>query len=195
MSTLATDNDDTVLIGRIARGESKGLSDLYDRYRTLVYSIAYHVLGNSQDAEEATLDVFGKIWEKAGQYEARKAKVRAWLASIARNRSIDMLRQRHTRFSVQSPQWSDACLECMPADDDSQTALETAVMQKTMADAMQRLPANQREALWLAYFKGMSHSQIAEALAQPLGTIKTRIRSALQTLKQIVLNEKEKLPD
>lgn len=191
---LPTDNHDIVLLERIAHGDADGLSELYDRYKTLIYSIAYHVLGNAEDAEEVTLDVFGKIWEKANAYTAQKASVKVWMTSIARNRSIDMLRRRKTRFTSQSPKWADACLDCMSAGDDTQATLETAMMHQTMADALDRLPANQREALALAYFRGLSHSQIAETLSEPLGTIKTRIRSALQTLRKIILNEKKDPP-
>lgn len=182
--------EDTFLIESIAGDDPNGLSDFYDRYKTLVFSIAFHVLGNREDAEEVTLDVFATVWERADAYNARKATVKTWLTTIARNRAIDLLRRRSTRFSQESPAWADACLDCMPGSDDPQASLEQAGMHKEMTDALARLPENQREALALAYFKGLSHRQIAEALAEPLGTVKTRIRSALQTLRKIMVNDK-----
>ena len=173
------------------KGDPSGLSDLYDRYKTLIFSIAFHVLGNREDAEEVTLDVFAKVWEKATAYTARKATVKTWLTTIARNRSIDLLRRRNTRFTGQNPTWTEACLDCMPALDDPEASLELAAMHREVNDALARLPTNQRDALALAYFKGLSHRQIADTLQEPLGTVKTRIRSAMQTLRKILLTEKK----
>lgn len=183
--------DDSSILSRVAQGESSGLNDLYDRYKTLVFSIALHVLGNREDAEEVTLDVFSKVWENAGDYIAKKATVKTWITAITRNRAIDLLRRRNVRFNAQNPAWADACLDCMPASDDPAGSLEMAVAKKQVTDALAQLPANQREALSLAYFRGFSHSQIAEELAEPLGTVKTRIRSALQTLRKTMLNHKK----
>ena len=181
--------NDIFLLEKISQGDQSGLSDLYDRYKTLVFSIAFHFLGNREDAEEVTLDVFSKVWEKAATYNTRKATVRTWLTKIARNRAIDLLRRRNARFTIQNPTWADACLDCLPASEDPESNLEMAVIHKEMTDALAQLPQNQRDTLALAYFKGLSHSQIAEALAQPLGTVKTRIRSALQTLRKIMADK------
>lgn len=183
--------DDSSILARVAQGESSGLNDLYDRYKTLVFSIALHVLRNREDAEEVTLDVFSKVWENAGDYTAKKATVKTWITAITRNRAIDLLRRRSIRFSAQNSGWTDACLDCMPASDDPSRSLEMAVAKKHVTDALAQLPVNQREALSLAYFRGFSHSQIAEELAEPLGTVKTRIRSALQTLRKTMLNDKK----
>lgn len=187
---MPTEKDDSLLLDCIVRGDPSGLSDLYDRYKKLVFSIAFHILRNTEDAEEVTLDVFSQVWEKAESYTAKKASVRVWLASIARYRSIDLLRRRNTRFTAESPKWADACIDCMSAPDDPETDLEMATAHKTVADAMAQLPQNQRDALSLAYFRGLSHAQIAETLAEPLGTVKTRIRSALQTLRKIMQEER-----
>lgn len=183
--------DDRSLLESIARGDSTGLGELYDRYKTLVFSIAFHILGSREDAEEATLDVFSKVWERAADYNARKATVKTWLTRIARNRAIDLLRRRNARFTGQNPAWADACLECMPGSDDPAGHLEKAELHQEVTRALARLPENQREALSLAYFRGFTHSQIAEALAEPLGTVKTRIRSALQTLRNSMLRDKK----
>ena len=183
---------DKYLLDRIAQGDPAGISDLYDRYKTMVFSLAYNVLGNTEDAEEVTIDVFSKIWEKAKTYSSQKATVKVWLARIARNRSIDVLRRRNTRLTAQSPKWADACLECLPGHENPEEDLHLAISHKAITDALVQLPAKQRDALSLAYFKGYSHSQIAELLGEPLGTVKTRIRSALQKLRMIMANGKKK---
>ena len=188
---LPTNNNDKFLLERIAKGDQTGLSDLYDRYKILVFSIAFNVLGNMEDAEEVTLDVFIKIWEKAESYTSRKATVKVWVASIARNRSIDVLRRRNARLTLQSPKWADACLDCLPALENPEEDLEMAMAHKAVTDALAQLPESQRDALSLSYFRGFSHSQIAEALSEPVGTVKTRIRSAMQTLRKILTVDKK----
>lgn len=187
---LPINNNDKDLLKSIAEGDPSGLSDLYDRYKTLVFSIAFNVLGNIEDAEEVTIDVFNKVWEKAESYTSKKASVKVWIASIARNRSIDALRRRNTRLTSQSPKWADACLDCIPSPKNPEKELETAMDHRLITNALPQLPASQRDALSLAYFMGYSHSQISEILAEPLGTVKTRIRLALQTLRKILMDDK-----
>lgn len=183
--------NDKVILERIVRGDSTGLSDLYDRYKTLIFSIAFNILGNNEDAEDVTIDVFSKIWEKAESYASRRATVKVWIASIARNRSIDALRRRNARLTLHSPKWADACLDCLPALENPEEDLEMAMVRKTITEALAQLPENQRDALSLSYFKGYSHNQIAEALSEPLGTVKTRIRSAMQTLHKLLTVDKK----
>jgi RNA polymerase sigma-70 factor (ECF subfamily) len=188
---LRADKSDIYLLERIAEGDPTGISDLYDRYKTLVFSLAYNVLGNMEDAEEVTIDVFSTIWDKAETYSSQRATVKVWLARIARNRSIDVLRRRNTRLTSQGPKWADACLECLPSHENPEEDLHMAMSRKAIADALEQLPGKQKEALLLAYFKGYSHGQIAQLLDEPLGTIKTRIRSALQKLRIIITDDKK----
>ena len=192
---MPTRKNDNFLLERIVKRDPAGLSGLYDRYKTLVFSIAFNVLGNTEDAEEVTIDVFSNIWEKAESYTSRKATVKVWVASIARNRSIDVLRRRNTRLTSQSPKWADACLDCIPALENPEKDIEMAMAHKAVTEALAQLPKRQRDALSLAYFRGFSHSQIAEALAEPLGTVKTRIRSALQTLRKIMMEDIKERPN
>jgi len=194
VTKLQANKSDKYLLERIAEGDPTGISDLYDRYKTLVFSLAYNVLGNMEDAEEVTIDVFSKIWDKAETYSSQMATVKVWLARIARNRSIDVLRKRKTRLTSQSPKWADACLECLPSHENPEEDLHLAVFHKAITDALAQLPAKQKDALSLAYFKGYSHSQIAELLDEPLGTVKTRIRSALQKLRVIMADGKKGRP-
>lgn len=183
---LIANKSDKYLLERIAKRDPAGLSVLYDRYKTLVFSVACNVLGNMEDAEEVTIDVFSKVWEKAESYTPQKASVKVWVARIARNRSIDVLRRRNVRLTSQSPTWADSCLDCLPANGNPEDDLEMAMAHRAITNALAQLPPNQRNALSLAYFRGYSHSQISEILGEPLGTVKTRIRSALQKLRKIM---------
>lgn len=175
-----------LLIQQIVAGDSESLGVLYERYKSLVFSLAINITGSYEAAEEVVIDVFTQVWEKAGTYRPEKAPVKHWLTSITRYRSIDMLRRQKNRINTQSPLWADFQPDSLPAHDDNPTqALEQAQIRLQILEALATLPAEQRDALALAYFKGYTHRQIAETLKEPLGTIKTRIRLALQKLCQI----------
>lgn len=182
--------DDTALIRLISHARSEALSALYDRYSRLVYSVALNVVGDGATAEEITQDVFFRIWEKASSYRAEQARVSTWLTSITRYRAIDVLRQRAVRPERDSVGWDDLPLSAEPAapdDPEETTALRQS--QQRVRVALSTLPADQRHALALAYFRGLSHSEIAEQLGEPLGTIKTRIRLGMQKLRELLGEE------
>ena len=147
-------------------------------------------MGSQETAEDITLDVFTQIWENADKYHPEKGSVKGWIASITRYRSIDTLRRRKVRLDINRPQWSDVQLETLPSNNNPAEELELEVTRHTVSDAIHRLPEDQQEVLAMAYFKGYSHRQIAEALNEPLGTVKTRIRLGLQKLRQIFKDEK-----
>ena len=181
---------DRTLIQQIGAGDQKAFGILYDRYKTLVFSLAVKIAGNHETAEDITIDVFTQIWEKAEKYHPEKGLVKGWIASIARYRSIDTLRRRKVRSDINRPQWSDIQLEKLPSNDDTGEALELAETRKMVSNSIAILPVDQQEVLAMAYFKGYTHRQIAEALNEPLGTVKTRIRLGLQKLRQMFKNEK-----
>jgi RNA polymerase sigma-70 factor (ECF subfamily) len=167
--------------------QETALSELYDRYSRLVFSIALSALGDPADAEEVVQDVFLRVWERAETYHAEQGKMVAWLARIARNRSIDQLRRRNVRPEASSVAWEDLTIE--PADgQDTEWMVELNQQGQRMRKALAELPVEQKEALALAYFQGLSHQEIADRLSQPLGTVKTRIRLGMQKLK-ILLTE------
>ena len=176
--------DDKTLVRLITNDDPKALSALYDRYKILVYSLAANIVGIREAAEEITLDVFRQVWEKADMYHSEKATVKRWLMSITRYRSIDILRRRRHRLDPHSPLWSDSSPETLAAHDNPEEALELAMIRQKVTGAISKLPDEQKETLALAYFKGYTHNQIAEMLNEPLGTIKTRIRLAIQKLRQ-----------
>jgi len=182
--------DDTELIRLIAHTRPEALSALYDRYGRLVFSLALHALGDQALAEEITQDVFFRIWEKAGTYRPEEAKVSTWLTSITRHRAIDVLRQRGVRPALDRTEWSETQLMLIPDGADSpEEAAEQALQQELVRRAVALLPVEQGRVLELAYFQGLTHSQIATLCGEPLGTVKTRIRLAMQKLREILIDD------
>jgi len=181
--------DDRTLIEQIGTGDRKAFSILYDRYKTLVFSLAIKIAGSHETAEDITLDVFTQIWKNADKYHPEKGTLKGWIASIARYRSIDTLRRHKVRSDINCPQWSDIQLETLPSNDNTGEALELAETRHKVSKAIAKLPEDQQEVLAMAYFKGYTHRQIAEVLNEPLGTIKTRIRLGIQKLREIFKDE------
>ncbi len=176
--------DDVSLIARIAHADEGALDELYQRYSRLVFSVALHSLGEATLAEEVTQEVFLRIWKKAETYRASHAKVYTWIVAITRNRAIDILRQARRRPQIDPLPWVDQDSLKMHASEDIELEIEDAIQHQRLRAALAKLPKAQREALAYAFFGGFSHQEIADLLAQPLGTVKTRIRLAMQRLKQ-----------
>lgn len=177
--------DDESLMQWIEERRPEALSELYDRYGRLVFSLALSTVGDTATAEEVTQDVFLRVWERAVQYRADQAKVSTWLASIARHRAIDQLRRRGSRAEAQSVSWDEA--ESGPGEElpsgSPQHEAELAMLRAEVRAAVARLPDEQKQVLALAYFRGYTQSEIATALGLPLGTVKTRIRLAMDKLR------------
>jgi RNA polymerase sigma-70 factor (ECF subfamily) len=147
-------------------------------------------MGDAAAAEEITQDVFYRIWEKAHTYRADQARVSTWITSITRYRSIDLLRRRGTRPDHTSLAWDDLPMNLTPvAEGDPEDLTELSLLQKRVRAAIATLPAEQKEVLALAYFKGLTHSEIAVLLGDPLGTVKTRIRAGMQKLKEMLKDD------
>ena len=181
LSTL----DDTALIVLIARSHSGALSQLYDRYGRMVFSVAYHVVGDSETAEEVTQDVFVRVWEGAASYRPDLAKVTSWMVSITRHRAIDELRRREVRPEKNQMPWPDETEDGLPLQDGPENEVETNLHQRLIRRAIGALPVDQQKVLGLAFFNGYSHTEIAEQLGEPLGTVKSRIRLAMQKLREV----------
>lgn len=178
--------DDGTLLGLIANAQPEALGALYDRYGRLVFSLAFHSVGDYPTAEEITQDVFASVWLNASTYQAELAKVSTWLTSIARHRAIDVLRRRGARPMEHSVDWADAEPARIPAVDGPEGQVELHMEQQQVRAALEALPEEQRQVLALAYFEGYSQHEIAERLNQPLGTVKTRTRLAMQKLRDIL---------
>jgi RNA polymerase sigma factor (sigma-70 family) len=183
--------DDEALIRLIVHDRPEALSELYDRYSRLVFSVALNSVGDYATAEEITQDVFLRVWQRADQYRADQGKVSTWLSSIARYRAIDVWRRQSSRPEQHSLAWADLSPGALPRADGPAQSADLALERERVRTAVSQLPDEQKQALALAYFKGYSHSQIAEHLGLPLGTVKTRIRLAMEKLRQTLQSDED----
>lgn len=177
---MPDERDDVELVQLVAADDTDALRVLYERYGSIVFGMAQRLLGDRQLAEECTQDVFVALWRSAAKYEPGRAQVSTWLIGIAKYRAIDLVRRRAARPA-------DPYAEIWQGDEspDSAELVAAGDQAQRVAAAVAQLPPPQREALTLAYFDGLSHSEIAERLAVPLGTIKGRIRAALDRLREL----------
>jgi RNA polymerase sigma-70 factor (ECF subfamily) len=178
--------DDASLVEMLTLNQVEALSELYDRYGRLVYSIALNSIGDQGVAEEIVQDVFTRVWEKAYTYDSRIAKVSTWLTSITRNRIIDEVRRDHRRLDGTGVSWAELSPRDSPYIPGPEEETELLMQNKFVREALNTLTPGERETLALAYFKGYSHSEIAKCLGLPLGTVKTRIRIAMQKLRLVL---------
>ena len=175
------------LLQQIQAGNEEALIALHGRYANLVYSVAYRILDDGMSAEEVTQDTFLRLWNKSHRYDPDKGKFVTWLLTLTRRVAIDMLRQRKRQPPQQTPSSDDIpelWEEVLAAD-----AGESSELRRTLLAVMDELPSDQRKAIELAYFYGMSHTDIAEYLTLPLGTVKTRIRQGMQKLRLAWISE------
>jgi RNA polymerase sigma-70 factor (ECF subfamily) len=169
---------DASVLARIAHGDPQALDTLYTRHARAVFSLALAMLGDHTGATDLTQDVFVLVWRSAGAYQPT-GSARAWLLRLTRNRAIDALRRARRRLAHETTLPAQV-FQALPAP----LARADAAERQAVRDALAALPAAQRDALFLAFFQGCSHQEIATYLRTPLGTIKAHIRRALQTLRQ-----------
>lgn len=180
------EQDDQSLIKSIGSGETAALSILYDRYGRLAFSLAVNIVGDAALAEEITQDVFVQIWNKAATYNSSQGKLVTWLASVTRHRAIDMLRRQDVRPEGHQVGWEDGLTPDIPEEVTVEDTIQFSQEKHRIRTAIAQLPPLQQQVLALAYFKGLTHQEIAETSGEPLGTVKTRIRLAMQKLRQIL---------
>lgn len=169
-------DDDLVLLERVRRGDQAAMTALFDRYSRLVYSVSLRVLRDSALAEDVLQEIFMQVWRNPATFLGGKGSLGGWLAVVARNRSIDNLRRRRPTDQVEEVALASPC-------NLAQEAERNAMMERARA-AIVKLPLEQRKTLEMAFFDGLTHTEIAEITGDPLGTVKTRIRSALLTLRK-----------
>jgi RNA polymerase sigma-70 factor, ECF subfamily len=175
--------EDLVLLHRIATGDTVALSSFYDFYSRLVYSVSLQILADKELAEEVVQEVFLLVWKKAETYDPAQGKVATWIASISRHRAIDQYRRLNIRAEGHSVGWDECCTEKPDNETNIEPGIITSEQHRTMLQALDDLPDEQKEVISLAYFKGMTQQEIAVYLKEPLGTVKTRIRLGLQKLR------------
>jgi RNA polymerase sigma-70 factor (ECF subfamily) len=169
-------------ISAAAAGKQDALASLYDESSRLVYSIAFRILANAADAEEVTSEVYTQIWRQARDYSPERGTPSTWLVMLARSRALDRVRSRETRRQRETPLEAVAAARA-PEDPPEQVAFLS--QQRTIVrTAMAALAPEQREAIELSFFTGLTHTELAEKLGQPLGTVKTRIRLGMLKLRQ-----------
>jgi RNA polymerase sigma-70 factor, ECF subfamily len=180
VNTAGSPSTDALLLGRVADGDAEALRGLYDRYGAVLFALAHRTLGDRQLAEDCVQEVFVTAWRSAGRFDPRRASVTTWLFTIARNKSVDALRRRSRRPAEPLP-------ERWPAGE-APDAAELVVANdqgRRVASALAELPQSQLEAVSLAYFEGLTQAEIAARLGVPLGTVKGRLRLALDRLRTV----------
>jgi RNA polymerase sigma-70 factor, ECF subfamily len=179
LSGTQAPNQDEALIERIRSGDETAMADMYERYSGIVYGVALRVLGDTGAAEDVLQEVFLQLWRNPQAFDPNRGKLATWLAVIARNRAIDHLRKRPLEDDIEDlPISTGVNLE-------NEAARRLAV--DKIRGVLSRLPQEQRRALEMAFFEGMTHTEIASKTGDPLGTIKTRIRAGLLALRKAVL--------
>ena len=171
------------LLRRIAAQDREALSEFYDQTARPLFSIAFRILGNTADAEEVIQDVFVQIWIKAGMFDADKGQPFHWALALTRNRCIDGLRARQRRSRIMVDTEGDESIERAAESTPVETQLDGADAAAIHA-AVCGLPKEQRQAIDMAFFQGLTHQEIAESLNEPLGTIKARIRRGMLKLRE-----------
>jgi RNA polymerase sigma-70 factor (ECF subfamily) len=184
--TDLTSLGDEALMARIRDGDERALATLYDRHGQLVYSLARAILSADADAEEITEDVFVTLWTAPERFDPARGSLRAWIATIARTRSLDRLRSSKRRQSAheRAAALGEEGIAVGPAE--AEAADERALLADARASldrALSVLNQDQRRAVELAYFQGLSQAEIAAALDEPLGTVKTRLRDGMSKLR------------
>lgn len=167
---------DQSLMEQVRAGAQQAMTAVFDRYSGLVYSVALRVLKDSGQAEDVTQEIFFQLWRNPDSFSFSRGTLGTWLLVVARNRSIDQLRQRRPAESVDDVVVASAT--------NLHSEAERSILMQRVRGILGNLPQEQQQSLQLAFFDGLSHSEIAERTGQPLGTIKTRIRSALSSLRK-----------
>ncbi len=187
--------DDHQIMERVSQADKDALEALYNRYRTPVYSLAMLMLKQPPLAEETTQDIFLNVWLKASSFNAGRGQPRAWIMSVAHHKIIDIIRSRRRAIVNTDPTDYDS-LELLPAGGAStEQQVEQTMDRERIMRALATVPESQREVIMLSYFEGYSQSEMADKLGQPLGTIKTRVRLAMQKLRTALENDGYERPN
>lgn len=181
-------DDDLMLVAAMARGEERAATALYDRHGAVMYGLSLRMVGEPADAEEVVLDAFAQAWREAARYDTSRGSVLGWLTTIVRTRALDAIRARGRRAKM--VETATVVLDAPAAMSEGPAAPDRAVEERERAravgSALRSLPDAQRRAIELAFFEGLTHQEVAERLAEPLGTVKTRIRLGMLKLRDML---------
>lgn len=186
----AHENEDAQLVARLANGDEAALEPLYDRYGKLVYSLALRIVHDSPTAEEVTQEVFVRLWRNAASFAAERGSLQTWLLRITHNLALNEVRRRQSRpVTADHFDWAveGALLVDHHAEGDPAMALWLRERAERIQNALKQLPEPQRRAIELAFFGGLSQAEVAAALGDPLGTVKSRIRVGMQRLRELLV--------
>jgi RNA polymerase sigma-70 factor (ECF subfamily) len=178
---------DAELLRRIAGGDEEAVASLYDHYKSILFSLILRILHSQSEAEDILQEVFLQVWKKAADFDEERGRPFTWLVTLARSRAIDRLRQLNSRERTAMEASRAAVEDWTDAAEDAIKAEQSAHLRSALAE----LPEEQRRALLLAYFEGLTQTEIAARLNAPLGTVKTRMRSGMIKLREI-LGEQQK---
>lgn len=170
------ESSDATLLSSIRSGDERAMAELYDRHSSIAYSVALRVLGDTAAAEDILQEIFMQLWRNPEAFDARRGSFPGWLAVIARNRAIDSLRKRRPESDI-----SDVVVSIEP---DLAGSVEWSRAIEKIRSTLAGMSASQRSALEMSFFEGLTHTEIAAKTGEPLGTIKTRIRAGLLTLRK-----------
>lgn len=173
---------DEALLARLLQFDQLALAELYDRHRRTAFSLAYRVVGNPETAEDVVQESFLTVWRRAERYQPEKGSARNWLLAVVRNRAIDAIR------GPGAPARQPAPIDDLPlvAADDPEFEAMRAIEGQSVRAALDALPREQREVIELAYFGGLAYPEVAARTGAPLGTVKSRMRLALERLRVLV---------
>lgn len=171
------------LIGRVAEGDQDALTTLYDATNRFVYGLLLRMLGNAATAEEVLLDVYVQLWKQAARYDKQRGNPRAWLVTMARSRAIDRMRAEG-QAAQRGAQLEEAAT--IAVTHDAEWMATNAEMQRLVCTALEALSQEQREVIELAFYAGLTHSEMATRLKQPIGTVKTRVRRGMIKLRELL---------
>lgn len=174
---------DSALVEQMIMGDESALAALYDRYAGLLFAMLLRILRDRQTAEEVLQDLFLQLWRGAARYDASRGSLPAWLMVMGRNRAISRLRRRDSQELLEDVEAWPANAIASGVDIEEET--QRAQLAERLRAAMTALPLEQREAVEFAYFEGMTQTEIAERTGSPLGTVKSRVRAALQSLREL----------
>jgi RNA polymerase sigma-70 factor (ECF subfamily) len=177
-----TDAAEAELLSAVARGDERAFAVIYDRYSSILFGLLLRIVRDRPEAEDVLQDVFLQIWQQAVNFDPARGRAFTWLVTLARSRAIDRLRSRDARERTANAAAQEAVEEVGDALSDAVRAEQSEVVRGALA----AIPEEQRRALMLAYFEGLSQTEIAERTGQPLGTVKTRMRAGLHKLRELL---------